>query len=202
MRADIDNWVPLTLSEIYDVFSEMPIKWFIAGGWAIDLHLEKKSREHNDIDVSINRKDQLIVQQFLKKNWLLYKAEKGKLIPWADDEFLNSTIDVWVCKNIDSPWAFQIMLFDTEESNWVYRRENSITRAMVELFLMTTEGIPYLKPEVQLLYKAGSSKVRGKDVNDFQTILPILTAKEKEWLKESLKKQFPEGHPWIKYLNH
>ncbi|MFE6169534.1 hypothetical protein ACFVP8_16935 [Viridibacillus arvi] len=162
----------------------------------------KKSREHNDIDVSINRKDQLIVQQFLKKSWLLYKAEKGKLIPWADGEFLNSTIDVWVCKNIDSPWAFQIMLFDTEESNWVYRREKSITRAMDELFLMTTEGIPYLKPEVQLLYKAGSSKVRGKDVNDFQTILPILTAKEKEWLKESLNKQLPEGHPWIKYLNH
>jgi hypothetical protein len=131
---------------------------------------------------------------------MLYKAQDSKLIPWKDGEFLKSINDVWVSKNNDSPWAFQIMLIDSEESFWTYRREKSIKREMNEIFLKTTEGIPYLKPEIQLLYKAGSSQVREKDYNDFQTILPLLSPKEKEWLKLSLKQQFPKGHAWVKYI--
>ncbi|WP_257205960.1 hypothetical protein [Bacillus cereus] len=120
---------------------------------------------------------------------------------WEEGEFLKSTNDVWVNKNNNSPWAFQIMLIDSEESYWIYKREKLIKRAINEMFLRTPEGIPYLKPQVQLLYKAGSSQVREKDSNDFQSILPILSLQEKERLKVSLKQQFPEGHAWIKYLN-
>ncbi|MBP2242833.1 hypothetical protein J2Z40_003414 [Cytobacillus eiseniae] len=31
--------------------------WFIAGGWAIDLHIGKESRIHKDIEIAIFRKD-------------------------------------------------------------------------------------------------------------------------------------------------
>ncbi|MED2184292.1 nucleotidyltransferase domain-containing protein [Bacillus wiedmannii] len=201
MRTDIDNWMPVTVSRIYEVFSEIPIQWCIAGGWALDLHLGNKSRQHSDIDVIVTREDQLVAYQSLKRDWTLYKEKDGKLMIWEEGEFLKSTNDVWVSKNNNSPWAFQIMLIDSEESYWIYKREKSIKRAINEIFLSTPEGIPYLKPEVQLLYKAGSSQVREKDYNDFQTILPILSLQEKEWLKVSLKQQFPEGHAWIKYLN-
>ncbi|MCR8985466.1 hypothetical protein NW801_10430 [Brevibacillus laterosporus] len=201
LRTDIDNWMPVTVSRIYEVFSEIPIRWCIAGGWALDLHLGNKSRQHSDIDVIVIREDQLAAYQSLKRDWTLYKAKDGKLMIWEEGEFLKSTNDVWVSKNNNSPWAFQIMLIDIEESYWIYKREKSIKRAINEIFLRTPEGIPYLKPEVQLLYKAGSSQVREKDYNDFQTILPILSLQEKEWLKVSLKQQFPEGHAWIKYLN-
>ncbi|MFB0832125.1 nucleotidyltransferase domain-containing protein [Brevibacillus laterosporus] len=201
LRTDIDNWMPVTVSRIYEVFSEIPIRWCIAGGWALDLHLGNKSRQHSDIDVIVIREDQLAAYQSLKRDWTLYKAKEGKLMIWEEGEFLKSTNDVWVSKNNNSPWAFQIMLIDIEESYWIYKREKSIKRAINEIFLRTPEGIPYLKPEVQLLYKAGSSQVREKDYNDFQTILPILSLQEKEWLKVSLKQQFPGGHAWIKYLN-
>jgi hypothetical protein len=43
MRTDIDNWVPLTVTEINEIFSAIPIMWCIAGGWALDLHIGKKS---------------------------------------------------------------------------------------------------------------------------------------------------------------
>jgi len=64
----------------------------------------------------------------------------------------------------------------------------------------TNEGVPYLRPEIQLLYKAGSSEIREKDNTDFQNTLPYLLLKEKEWLRTSLTRQFPEGHAWLEFL--
>lgn len=38
--------------------------------------------------------------------------------------------------------------------------------------------------------KGGSSQIREKDIKDFQAVLSSLSSKEKEWLKEGLKRQF------------
>jgi hypothetical protein len=200
LRSDIENWMPLTALEINEVFTSIPAIWGIAGGWAIDLHLGKVSREHNDIDVVFFREEQQVFYNLLKKNWMLYKAYDRKLIPWEEGGYLELTKDVWVSKNEDSPWAFQIMIIDCDNNDWVYGREKSIRKAKEKIFLKTREGIPYLKPELQLLYKGGSSKVREKDLIDFHTILPLLSVTEKEWLKESLVKQFTGNHSWFKYL--
>ncbi|MDQ0971767.1 hypothetical protein QFZ31_001645 [Neobacillus niacini] len=197
MRTDYENWVPLTVSNIADLFSDLPITWSLAGGWALDLHLGKQSREHSDIDVIILRDEQESAYDFLSREWKLYKAQDGVLMPWVQGEFLTDTTDVWVCKNQDSPWAFQVMLVDTFENQWIYRRDKSIKKPLNEIIVWTNEGTPYLRAEIQLLYKGGSSKVREKDFMDLQTMLPILSTQEKEWLTLSLQQQFSEGHPWI-----
>lgn len=200
MRSDIDNWMPLSVNEINEEFSSIPAIWGIAGGWAIDLHLGKVSREHKDIDVVFFREEQQVFYNLLKKNWKLYKAEDGKLVPWEDGDYLEVTKDVWISKNEDSPWVFQIMLIDCDNNDWIYGREKSIRKAKEKIFLKTSEGIPYLKPELQLLYKGGSSQVKAKDFLDFQALLPLLSLTEKEWLKKSIAKQFNEDHNWLKYL--
>lgn len=196
----MDNWSPLTISEIKEVFAHIPARWAIAGGWALDLHIGKKSREHSDIDVVIYREEQQVVYQSLERDWTLYKATNRSIKRWEDGEYLELTNDVWVSRNENSPWKFQMMLFDSENNNWIYRRKKSIKKLKNEIFQKTKNGTPYLKPEIQLLYKAGSKQVREKDFKDFQTILPSLLPEEMEWLKRSLKKQFPEGHHWIQYL--
>lgn len=200
MRTDINNWMPLTVSEINEVFSDIPLRWCIAGGWALDLHLCKQTREHSDIDVIITRGEQLIAYQYLNRDWMLYKAEDGKLDLWEDGEYLNSTNDIWVSKSSETPWAFQIMIIDTEENSWIYKKDKSVRRAIDDIFLKTVEGIPYLRPEIQLLHKAGGSQVREKDFNDFQTMLPSLLPQEKAWLKSALNRQFPGGHAWVEFI--
>ncbi|WP_419887888.1 nucleotidyltransferase domain-containing protein [Neobacillus niacini] len=200
MRTDFKNWKPLNVSNIVSLFSEIPITWCLAGGWALDIHLGKKSREHSDIDVIILRDQHQAAFQLLSREWKVFKAEGGVLLPWNEGEYLAHTTDVWVSKSHNSSWAFQIMLVDTEDKNWIYRREKSIKKPVNELIVRTYDGIPYLRPEIQLLYKGGSSKIRGKDFDDLQTTLPILTSQEKEWLSSSLLQQFPQGHPWVAYL--
>ncbi|MFP7298943.1 nucleotidyltransferase domain-containing protein [Neobacillus niacini] len=200
LRTDIDNWLPISIKEIHQVFSNIPAFWCLAGGEALDLHMGKKSREHSDVDVVIYREQQQILYQSLSREWTLYKVSNKKLTPWRDGEFLESINDVWVSKNANSPFSFQLMFLESVNDEWVYRREKSIRVPKSRIYLKTSEGIPYLKPEIQLLYKAGSSRMREKDFKDFQTLLPVLTEEEKDWLKLSLITQFPEGHHWIGYL--
>ncbi|GEM_PF-1847 len=200
MRTDIDNWAPLTVSEIGAIFSEIPITWCIAGGWALDLYLGRQSRKHADIDIIVLREQQAIAFQHLSKGWQLYKAEEGKLALWEEGEYLPLTNDIWVSRDGGSPWAFQIMLIDTDQDSWIYGREQSIRRPITDIIARTQEGIPFLRPEIQLLYKGGSSKIREKDHHDFLTVGPELTPMAKEWLRSSLIKQFPEGHVWMDHM--
>lgn len=201
MRVDLDNWNPITISEINKVFSGIPIYWCIAGGWALDIHIGKKTRNHKDIDVIVFREDQQALFQYLNEDWVLYKAKNGKIEAWNQGEYLETTNDIWVSKEANSSWAFQIMLADSENDEWIYRRDRSIRETKGKIMYRTLQGTPYIKPEIQLLYKAGSSILRKKDFQDFQNILPLLCDIEKEWLKNSINKQFPCGHSWLKRVD-
>jgi hypothetical protein len=56
--------------------------------------------------------------------------------------------------------------------HWVCRRDASITLPYSELILRTSEGIPYVAPDVALLFKA--KHLREKDIADFQRVLPTV----------------------------
>ena len=202
MRTDFSNWKPLTVTEVSNIFSRIPVSWGIAGGCALDMHIGRKTREHSDIDIVIFREDQQVVYQHLKNDWMLYKAKDEKLSPWQEKEHLDVINDVWVSRGIHTPWAFQIMLMDCEQENWIYRREKTINVSKEELFSTDKNKVPYLKPAIQLLYKGGSSQIREKDFRDFQFVLPSLSSKEKDWLKKALKSQFSSGHSWMKSLDY
>ncbi|WDF52636.1 hypothetical protein PQ460_09580 [Paenibacillus sp. KACC 21273] len=194
---DIDNWQPLTIEEVSLLLQDIPIMWGIAGGWALDLHIGRQTREHKDIDIIVFRKDQYKVYQYLSKDWILYKAYKGTLELWEGEQ-LEQVNDIWVKKDEHSAWAFQLMFVEQVDEDWIYRRHPVIRRKANDIFLTTTDHIRYLRPEIQLLYKGGSSVIREKDDLDWQMMLPHLTVEEKEWIVSGLKGQFPEGHRWLK----
>ncbi|MFA9557617.1 nucleotidyltransferase domain-containing protein [Evansella sp. AB-rgal1] len=199
----MEIWKPLSVREIQNIFKGIPVEWWIAGGWAIDLFLGEITREHEDIDVVILRKDHLTIQKHLEEEWDLYKAVKGELITWKKNETLLSSYDnIWVKKKGSSTWAFQVMIFDTDENKWVYKRKKTIKLPLEEIGLQTTTSVPYLRPEIQLLYKGGSSLIREKDHYDLHSVLPKLCISKWRWLRDSLNDQFPEGHEWMDYINH
>ncbi|MFE7541522.1 hypothetical protein ACFU5X_12320, partial [Streptomyces platensis] len=61
----------------------------------------------------------------------------------------------------------------------------------------STAGVPFLAPDVQLYYKAKAP--RPKDEGDFDTVLPLLTKRQRRWLVEALTKTYGP-HPWTKRL--
>ena len=204
MSLDPLNWSPLSVEEVAQVFAGMAVPWWVAGGWALDLFVGHTTRAHEDIDVVILRRDQLVVQRHLAA-WQLFKTKQPippHLAPWPSGEFLEPPInDIWARHHLyEGPWRFQLMLMEAEGDRWIYGRSPSIGGKIGDLGLVSDAGIPYLAPEVQLLYK--SSTGRQKDLDDLLSVLPMLTRPQAEWLRRGLQAQYPTGHPWIEQIRH
>ncbi|MGI9584309.1 MAG: nucleotidyltransferase domain-containing protein, partial [Acidimicrobiia bacterium] len=67
------------------------------------------------------------------------------------------------------------------------------------LLWMTSDGVPYGAPEVQLLYK--SSEGRQKDDADLARTLHLLAREQKEWLLAAVGRR-DATHPWISVLQN
>ena len=61
----------------------------------------------------------------------------------------------------------------------------------------TPDGIPYLTPELVLLFKA--KHARAKDQADFDATIPYLTSDQRATLAGLLARAHP-GHRWIAQL--
>ncbi len=85
----------------------------------------------------------------------------------------------------------------TDRDHWQFRRDARIVRSLTTLGSRTEDGIPYLAPEIQLLYKA--KEPRPKDEADFFRTLPLLDSERRSWLTQSLSLVHP-GHRWLRWL--
>ncbi|MEA3438646.1 MAG: amino acid transporter [Chloroflexota bacterium] len=196
MSLEHQDWDPISTEEAKIIFGAMAIPWWIAGGVALDLYIGQATRVHGDLDVLILREDQLVFQQFMS-DWDLHKTSQPGLKPWPVGEYLEIGVNqVWCRKTPESKWCLEVMFMDTIEDEWVYRRANGIKGSVTDMGWMTSDEIPCLLPEIQLLYKA-RLKPAVKDSIDFETILPYLSETQKHWLQSALKIQYPNGHPWI-----
>lgn len=193
------NWQPLSPKELKETLSEAKCQWSIAGGWAIDLFLGKQTRKHEDIDIIVNREDQFKLQHALH-GWELWVADPpGTLRRWKKSEFIGKGLqDIWCRRSKNDPWQIQIMLYDVENSEWIFKRDESIRRSLEDTLMISKDGYSILAPEVQLLYK--SKSLREKDKIDFQNASSEMSAAQKAWLKQSLLKVYQNNHAWIEAL--
>ena len=199
VQPDLGPWDPMTPAEVSEALSGFHSPWWIAGGWAIDLHLGRKTREHADIDVLILREDQLALQHELAE-WDLHAADPpGSLRRWRPGEVLPTEVhDIWCRRTSRSPWCMQIMIDDARSGVWTYRRDARIHRPMAELDGPASDADRrVLAPEVQLLQK--STYPRPKDEADLLAVRPHLSVAQRKWLESALSMVSPE-HPWLDCL--
>jgi hypothetical protein len=190
-------WEPLSPRDATALLRALPVPWWIAGGWALDLFVGRQTREHADLDVEVLRRDQRALQEYLA-GWDLHTASGGALESWPQGMPLPPEVNsVWAWPSPGAPWALQVMFAEAEEDLWLYPRHRSITRPLDRIGLRTAEGIPFLAPEVQLLYK--SRAPRAKDQADFDHVLPSLAPDARRWLAGALTEAHP-GQPWLARL--
>lgn len=181
------------------VLAAVAAPWWLAGGWALDTFLGRRTRPHEDTDVLILRPDHLEVRRALSE-WDAYAADPpGTLRPWPVGEELPATVhDIWLRRSPTTPWSFQLMIDDTRGDNWIFRRDSRITRSITDLSGPgSTSAVQVLAPEIQLLYK--SKGLRPKDQADFEAVLPALDAARREWLRSALA-VVSSAHPWLNVM--
>jgi len=199
MEYDFDNWRPLTVAATAELMRDLTVPWWIAGGRAIDLFVGRETRSHGDTDVLICRKDQLAVQEYLS-SWDLHRATYPGLAEWRRGEYLEGRFnDIWCRRKPDMPWSLQLMLLDTDNGCWVFKRDRSIRGPLREIGRTTSSGVPFLAPAIQLLYKAKTETLE-KDQEDFEITAPLLARGERTWLLGCLEKRFAGEHPWVEAL--
>src|SRR5436309_6543830 len=155
--------------------------WFVAGGWAIDLLLGRETRPHKDIEIAILRQDQLGLQRHLV-GWdfrAVLPGTGGYSRPWLSEQWLDNPIHE-IHASVNEAPPLEILLNEREGSDWVFRRDHRIHRALTAVGGQTPGGVPYLAPEIVLLYKAATPS--PLDEADFNAALPALDEAQRLWL--------------------
>ncbi len=195
--------------EVAHLLRRTEVPWWIAGGWAIDLHLGRRTRQHDDIDVLVLRPHLARLREQLA-GWDVHAAgPPGTLRPWpVGEELPRGVHDIWCRPTSTADWRLQLMVDDLVddlvdagaggEQEWVYRRDARVRRAWRTLSgPASTAQWAVLAPEVQLLYK--SAGPRAKDEADFAQVAEALDSSRRIWLIEAL--QLTDAtHPWIEQL--
>jgi hypothetical protein len=174
-----------------------PHPWWIGGGWAIDLFLDETTRAHHDLDVGIFRANERDVRR-LFTDWEFASAHAGRLDPLPLDETCPPiSHSIWCRPAGADEWVLELVLEESEGSEWVFRRNPRIRRSKNSVSIPSNSGLPILAPEIELLYK--SRAIRPKDAHDFSVVAPRLSREACAWLREALAVVAP-GHPWIEEL--
>lgn len=185
-------------AEAAALLASVPTPWWVAGGWALDLYVGAQTREHGDLDIGILRRDARQLMSALS-SWEFFEARKGVLSPLEADREPNRDVNSWWCRPIGAmSWAMEVLLDASDQDVWIYRRQSQIRRPLAEVIRRNPQAIPYLAPEVQLLYKARS--MRPRDQADFAGVVPRLDVAARTWLRQALSAADP-AHPWISLLD-
>lgn len=188
-------WSPLSPAAVKVLMGDADRLWLVAGGWAIDLFVDRQTRTHADIDVLVLRADQDLIQQRLH-GWHIHAADPpGALRRWLPGETLPTSVhDIWCSPDGDGPWRLQFMLDESDGNDWVSRRDPRIRMRLADTRRVSSSGIPYLAPDVQLFYKSRSP--RPKDEHDLQAAIPHLGPAQRAWLHDAIARTSP-SHPWL-----
>ena len=173
-----EEWDPLTPAQVAVLLGTFDGPWWIAGGHAIDLFLGATSREHADIDVAIFR-----------DHW---PAVADTLTGW---DFRTGEHQVWARPHATGPWQVEFVLEERDGNEWRYRRNPDVSLPVGDLGLVDERGIPFERPDVVLLYKAGHHDEPRHEA-DLEAALPKMGIGARAWLVGALDVAHP-GHPWI-----
>lgn len=195
-------WTPRRPADVAELLRGYGGLWWIAGGWAIEA-FTGQHRHHEDIDPSILRKDLDRFRAHVHGRYDVWGAGAGAMRPmFADDPTSGENLlpegggQVWLRPSWNEGWEYDVLLAPGDESTWVYRRDPAVTLPMADA-LIERDGVRYLAPQIQLLYK--SRALRPKDQADFDACLPLIGTDHRTWLADALARA-DTRHPWITRL--
>lgn len=186
-------WDPLTIEEAVDLLDPLGIRWWIAGGLAAEA-FHGVAREHEDIDISIFRRDLPKLIERAEGSFHVWAAGSGMLSPLTVDkpEPHEGSDQAWIRAHALAPWRADVVLNPDRDGRWVSRRDPNMVADLEEVTWMR-DGVRYLNPEIVLTFKARLN--RPKDEHDFAAILPMLDPEQRAYLADYLDRREPD-HAW------
>lgn len=211
------------VTESNALLSQGGFEYAYCGGQAIDLFLGYESRVHGDIDICAYWTDRDKIISFMQEQgFVIYEMLGGgrahritdirnqlfqkrnifcfrdgcplvKLYPHDENDCCYMEFFHFGQTRFD---FIEFLFNDKSETHFEYARDRDIKREIGKAVLYA-DGIPYLSPEICLLYKSTDTEREGYQ-QDFEIAYKVMDAEQREWLNFALKKANPNGHNWIK----
>ena len=197
---DLEAWQPWQPREAAAIFASLPVPWYVAGGWAIDLSLGRQTREHEDLEIAISRKDFGAYRDFIASlgRFDLYDTGSAGVDLLTDGREPNpDNHQVWLYERDARVWRTDTFLEPSEADIWVSHRDPRIRVPMAEAVRHDADAIAYQAPALVMFLKA--KHARDKDDADLAVTLPTLAAEERRWLAYAIELVHP-GHRWLTQL--
>lgn len=193
MHWEEAEWRPWRPEEVAARLRGVDAPWAVAGGWAIDLFAGGERREHEDIEITMPaERFPDVAARFAGLE--LWVPEGGGTLRPIDGAALAGSHQTWALDPAANEWRIDLFREPSENGEWICRRDERIRLPYADLIEHTADGIPYVRPEVVLLFKA--KQARPKDEADLAAVLPLLDASRKHLLAEWLELVHP-GHFWL-----
>jgi hypothetical protein len=194
------HWRPWPPPEVTRLLAGVSAPWYLGGGWALDLFLGQQTRPHEDVEIGVPESAFGQVRDALA-GYDFEVAGDGRLWP-VDSPAFGQFFQTWVSEPApDLPlgrtFRLDVMREPAAAGQWACRRDTGIVLPYDQVIRHDSAGIPYLAPEVALLFKAKYR--RPKDDADFAAALPLLGPDARARLRATLAQVHP-GHPWIEAL--
>lgn len=183
-------WTP---SEVAQRLAGIGTPWYVAAGWALDLFLGRQTRAHGDIEIAIAAARFPEVRHRFP-GYVFDAVGNGRVWEDATPEVLAAVHQTWVRDPGTGNYLLDVFREPHDGDTWICRRDEKIRLPYSDIIYRTRDGIPYLAPELVLLFKA--KHARRKDQSDFDATLPHMSPAQRETLAELLDRVHPE-HPWI-----
>ncbi|MFD4597217.1 nucleotidyltransferase domain-containing protein [Streptomyces sp. NPDC058464] len=188
-----DPWRP---EQVAARLGGVGVPWCVAAGWALDFFRGGQSRLHGDLEIAVPVAGLAEVRDRFPE-YVFDAVGSGRVWAAAGEEALAATHQTWVRDPASGQFLFDVFREPHEGGTWICRRDESLRLPYDAIIDRTVDGIPYLVPELVLLFKAKDP--RPKDQADFDGVLPLLSQARREALGGWLRRAHP-GHPWLTRL--
>jgi Aminoglycoside-2''-adenylyltransferase len=185
-------WDPWQPADIARLLRGLQAPWYVAGGWALDLFRGRQTRAHSDLEIAVPAPDFGAVRQALA-GYVFEVAGSGRLWPIGSPAF-DLMHQTWVSDPATGAYRLDIFREPQRDGMWVCRRDQSIRMPYGQIIRRTPDGIPYVIPEIALLFKAKHLAL-AKNQADFDASLPLLDDAALAWLERALRRVHPD-HAW------
>ncbi len=183
-------WAP---SEVARRLAGIATPWCVAAGWALDLFRGRQTREHGDIEIAIPAAHFPEVRDRFP-GYVFDAVGGGRIWENAAPDVLAATHQTWLRDPATGSYLLDVFREPHDGDTWICRHDETIRIPYGDIIQHTHEGIPYLTPELVLLFKA--KHARPKDRADFDQTVAHMTPARRETLAGLLARAHP-GHPWL-----
>ncbi|GIG66338.1 nucleotidyltransferase domain-containing protein [Phytomonospora endophytica] len=183
-------WTP---AEVAARLDGVTTPWYVAAGWALDLFRGGKTREHEDLEIAVPAgRFAEVRDRFPGHLWDAVGYRRVWTSPGP--EALAAVHQTWLRDPVTDEYRLDVFREPHDGDTWICRRDETLRLPYADIIRRTPDGIPYLAPELVLLFKARN--VRPKDQVDFDGVVPLLSDSQRAELRALLTRVHP-GHEWL-----